>query len=156
MRPKDDFDQLLRRYRRLLYSLAQRYSHRSLEVDDLLQEAAVALWRNRERLSAMGAGPQQMALVWKIGRNSMIDILRRHDSTVGLPQHYEPATEDTALVDELRAQVALLGEPDRTLVDMQLQGYTYDEMAAHTGLTAKNVSVRLTRAREKLRKHFVG
>jgi len=63
--------------------------------------------------------------------------------------------EDTSLVDELYAQVSLLDEPDRTLVGLQLQGYSYEEIAAKSGLTVKNVSVRLVRAKEKLRKHFI-
>ena len=155
MRSHDEFDQLLQRYRGLLYSLGRRYSRRGLEVDDLLQEASVALWRSRQHLLTLGAGPRQAALAWHIVHDAMVDALRRLRPTVELPEGYEVAAEDTSLVDELHAQVELLDEPDRTLVTLQLQGYSYDEIAARTGLTVKNVSVRLTRAREKLRKHFI-
>ena len=155
VRTKDPFEALLHRYRGLLFSLCRRYSRRGLEVDDLMQEASVALWRDSGRLLAMTAGPQQAALVWKISRNAMIDALRRLSPTEELPEGFEQEAEDTSLVDELHAQVELLEEPDRTLVTMQLQGYSYEEIADATGLTVKNVSVRLVRTKEKLRKHFI-
>lgn len=155
VRTKDPFEELLHRYRGLLFTLCRRYSQRSLEVDDLMQEASVALWRDSARLLAMAAGPAQAALVWKIGRNAMIDALRRHSATEALPEGFDMVDEDTGLVDELRARVAQLGEPDRTLVTMQLGGYSYEEIAAQTGLTVKNVSVRLVRAKERLRQYFV-
>ena len=155
MRQKDPFEALLHRYRGLLFTLCRRYSRRGLEVDDLMQEASVALWRNSSRLLALGAGPQQAALSWKIGRNAMIDALRRLSPTEELPEGFDQTAEDTSLVDELYTQVSLLDEPDRTLVSLQLQGYSYDEIAEKSGLTVKNVSVRLVRAKEKLKKHFV-
>lgn len=146
---------MLRRYRGLLFTLGRRYSRRGLDVDDLLQEASVALWRASGRLLPLGAGPQQAALAWRVARNAMVDALRRHAPTVELPEGFDAPADDTTLVDELHAQVALLDEPDRTLVTLQLQGYSYEEIADRSGLTVKNVSVRLTRAKDKLRKHFV-
>ena len=72
MRPGDPFDALLHQYRGLLFSLCSHFRRRGLERDDLVQEAVIALWRNRERLLALG-GVQQAALTWKISRNAVID-----------------------------------------------------------------------------------
>lgn len=151
----DPFEAMLHRYRGLLFTLCRHHRRRGLEVDDLLQEASVALWRDSQRLLSMAAAPAQAALVWRIGRNAMIDALRRHSPTEALPEGFEQEAEDHSLVDELHAQVALLDEPDRTLVGLQLQGYSYEEIAERTGLTVKNVSVRLVRAKEKLRQYFI-
>lgn len=120
-------------------------------MDDLLQEATVALWRDHERLLSL-SGISQAALIWKIGRNAVIDCLRRVKETEGLPENYEAVEEDRSLLRELHERIALLDEPDRTIVGMQLEGYSYEEIAAHVGMTEKNVSVRLVRIREKLRK----
>ena len=155
VRPQDPFEALLHRYRGLLFSLCQHYRRRGLEVDDLLQEASVALWHDSGRLLTMGTGPQQAALVWKIGRNAMIDALRRTPETEGLPEGYEEAEEDRSLADELQEHVRMMDEPDKTLVTMQLSGYSYEEIASTTGLTVKNVSVRLVRAKEKLKSKFI-
>ena len=145
---------MLHRYRGLLFSLCRRFSRRGLEVDDLMQEASIALWCDHERLLTMGTGPAQAALVWKIGRNAMIDILRKHRPTEELPDNFDMADDDRSLVDELYAQVDSLDEPDRTIVNMQLSGFNYEEIAARTKLTVKNVSVRLVRAKERLRQEM--
>lgn len=120
-------------------------------MDDLLQESTVALWRDHERLLSL-SGISQAALIWKIGRNAVIDCLRRVKETEELPENYEAVEEDRSLLRELHERIALLDEPDRTIVGMQLEGYSYEEIAAHVGMTEKNVSVRLVRIREKLRK----
>lgn len=149
------FDDLLHRYRGLLFSLCRHYSRRGTTVEDLIQEASVALWRDRERLLLLSRGPQQAALVWKIARNAVIDDLRRIRSSEPLPENYEEVSEDHSLLQELHERIALLEEPDRTIVNMQLEGYSYEEIGSHLGMTEKNVSVRLVRIKDKLRKLMV-
>ncbi len=149
------FDDLLHRYRGLLFSLCRHYSRRGTTVEDLIQEASVALWRDRERLLSLSRGPQQAALVWKIARNAVIDDLRRIRSSEPLPENYEDVSEDHSLLQELHERIALLEEPDRTIVNMQLEGYSYEEIGSHLGMTEKNVSVRLVRIKDKLRKLMV-
>ena len=150
------FDELLHRYRGLLFTLCSRFKHRGLEVDDLMQEASIALWRDRERLLGLGTGVQQAALVWRIARNAAIDALRRTDETDSLPEGYDQMDDDRSLLRELHEQIGTLSEPDRTIVCMQLEGYSYEEIGNQLGMTEKNVSVRLVRAREKLREKMTG
>ena len=151
VRPQDPFEAMLHRHRGLLFSLCRHYSRRGLEIDDLLQEATLALWRDRERLFSLSAVPQA-ALIWKIGRNKIIDCLRREKETETLPEDYEMVDEDRSLLRELHERIALLDEPDRTIVRLQLEGYNYVEIGDRVGMTEKNVSVRLVRIKEKLRK----
>lgn len=151
MRPQDPFETLLHRYRGLLFTLCQRHANRSVEVDDLLQEAAIALWRAREKVLPLPS-VQQAALVWKIARNAVIDNLRRTPLTDSLPDDYDTVEDDKTFINELHEQIALLNEPDRTIVRMQLEGYNYEEIGEAVNMTEKNVSVRLVRIKDKLRK----
>ena len=148
---QDPFEAMLHRYRGLLFSLCRHYCRRGLEADDLLQEATVALWRDRERLLSLPT-VQQAALTWKISRNAMIDCLRKLKETETLPEGYESADEDRSMLRELHERIALLDEPDRSIVRLQLEGYNYEEIGERVGMTEKNVSVRLVRIKEKLRK----
>lgn len=125
-----------------------------MDIDDLLQEATIALWRNRERLLALGS-VQQAALTWKVARNAVIDALRRYEDTDELPEGHDEADEDRSLMHELHEAIGRLEEPDRTIVRMQLEGYSYEEIGKQLEMTEKNVSVRLVRAKEKLRKAMV-
>jgi len=144
---------LLHRYRGLLFTLCSRFRHRGLDTDDLIQEAAISLWRARERLLAL-SGPAQAALTWKVARNAVIDALRRIEDSVALPESYDEREEDNTLVDELHEVISHLDEPDRTIVTMKLEGYSYKEISGQLGMTEKNVSVRLVRVKDKLREEM--
>lgn len=154
VRTKDPFDTLLHTYRGMLYSLCRRYARRGLEADDLLQDVTVALWQQRSRLADVPEGVQRAAWVWRVARNAAIDTMRRTPQTEALPEGLDPAEEDRTALEHLRERIALLPEPDHTIVGMQLQGYSYEEIAAATGMTVKNVSVRLVRIKEKIRKEW--
>lgn len=150
-RKPDSFEELLHRYRGLLFTLCSRFRHRGLDAEDLFQEATIALWRNRDRLMALGS-VQQTALTWKIARNAVIDALRHIEDAETLPEHTDEADEDHSLIKELHEQINRLDEPDRSIVRLQLEGYSYEEIGAKLEMSVKNVSVRLVRAKEKLKK----
>ncbi|MBP5516713.1 MAG: sigma-70 family RNA polymerase sigma factor [Bacteroidales bacterium] len=151
MKPKDPFGELLHRYRGLLFTLCSRFRHRGLEIDDLIQEATIALWCNHERLLELNK-VQQAALTWKVARNAVIDALRRIEDSEAMPENYEEIEEDRGLVNELYEQISRLEEPDQSIVRLQLSGYSYEEIGKNLGLTEKNVSVRLVRTKEKLKR----
>ena len=154
MRPQEPFETLLHRYRGLIFSLCKRYSRRGVEVDDLIQDSSIAIWRVHEKILPLPQ-VQQAAMIWKIARNAIIDTLRRTNETEALPEGYDIEAKDLTLVNELNEQIALLEEPDRTIVRMQLEGYSYEEIGNALNITEKNVSVRLVRIKEKLRKSIV-
>lgn len=145
---------MLHRYNGLLFTLCRHFSRKGVEADDLLQDASVALWRDSERLLSLSAGPQQAALVWRISRNAMIDTIRRTRELDSLSDEYDREADDRNLINELHERIELLDEPDRSIVKLQLEGYNYEEIAERTGLTVKNVSVRLVRVKDKLRSYF--
>ncbi|MBR1549572.1 MAG: sigma-70 family RNA polymerase sigma factor [Bacteroidales bacterium] len=151
MRTKDPFENLLQRYRGLLFTLCRRYGRRGLEVEDLVQEASIALWRAREKIYEQGNALQEAALVWKISRNAVIDVLRVYHEHDELPESYDAMAEDRTLLNELHEQIETLPEPDRSIVKMQLDGYSYEEIGLSLGMSEKNVSVRLVRAKEKIK-----
>lgn len=145
---------MLHRYNGLLFTLCRHFSRKGVEADDLLQDASVALWRDSERLLSLSAGPQQAALVWRISRNAMIDTIRRTRELDSLSDEYDREADDRNLINELHERIELLDEPDRSIVKLQLEGYNYEEIAERTGLTVKNVSVRLVRVKDKMRSYF--
>ena len=153
VRTKDPFEEMLHRYRGLLFTLCSRFRHRGLDTDDLIQEATIALWRARERLLSLSGAPQA-ALTWKIARNAVVDTLRRIEDNETLPESYDQREEDRSLVEELHEVIAQLDEPDRTIVTMKLEGYSYKEIAQELEMTEKNVSVRLVRVKDTIRKEM--
>ena len=60
------------------------------------------------------------------------------------------AFEDSNDLVRLQERMKSLGELDRALVLLYLDGYTHDETAELMGLTATNVSTRIARIKKKL------
>jgi len=54
----------------------------------------------------------------------------------------------------LYRHISKLKDLDKTIVFLYLEECSYEEIAEITGMSIKNVSVRLVRIREKLRKLF--
>jgi RNA polymerase sigma-70 factor (ECF subfamily) len=65
---------------------------------------------------------------------------------------FEDSDDDSRQVQMLRERISRLGPFDRAIVLLWLENMTYDEIGAIVGISAKNVSVRLVRIREQLKK----
>lgn len=52
----------------------------------------------------------------------------------------------------LRERIMLLGHFDRAIVLLWLENLSYEDIGAIVGISAKNVSVRLVRIREQLKR----
>ena len=59
---------------------------------------------------------------------------------------------DTKQVRMLKERISRLGIFDRAIILLWLENLSYDEIGAIVGISVKNVSVRLHRIREELKK----
>lgn len=123
---------------------------------------------NRDKLMGVPAGPRRAAWVWRTARNAVVDTLRSTKMAEPLPDNLDELElrmkgnvqemesvqtyQSQDLINELYEQISHLEEPDQTIVRMQLQGYSYEEIGEAVEMTEKNVSVRLVRIKDKLRK----
>lgn len=108
--------------------------------------------------------------MWRTAYNAAVDVLRKTKPTEPLSDHMEELdagsrrmTDESVRdysrktqIEELYEHIELLSEPDKTIVKLQLQGYNYKEIGDATGMTEKNVSVRLVRVKERLRQSMCG
>ena len=76
MKEQETFNELVGRYRGMLFSVCRRYARQGLDVDDLLQEVLVALWERREKLQEIDLAPKQAAWIWRVARSKCIDLQR--------------------------------------------------------------------------------
>ena len=66
------------------------------------------------------------------------DFLEKEDQEIRIRQMYK--------------EISKLKDLDKTIIFLYLEECSYDEIAEITGISTKNVGVRLVRIREKLRK----
>lgn len=128
------------------------------ERDDLIQEMMIALWHAIPRYRGDSAPAtfmyrvaQNTALAWRRGKRR-IPPHAELDSEISDDAGASPSTvlEQDDRNEKLYQAIRRLLDLDRNLILMHLDGLSYREMAAVTGLTETNVGARLSRARGRL------
>ena len=152
------FVELLERHAHILQKVARAYCPFPAQRPDLIQEITVALWRSFGRYD-----PDRPFGTWmyRIALNVAISFfrseLRRIERLAPLdafdaaePPAAEPPPGDPR-AGALLECIDALGELDKALVLMYLDGYPHAEIAGVLGITASNVATKLARIKERLR-----
>jgi RNA polymerase sigma factor (sigma-70 family) len=156
------FDRIVRTHGEALSRLAWGYVEGAADHDDLMQDILVAVWRALPRFRAESS---ERTFVFRIAHNRGSTFLtRRRDD--------EPLTQESSIPDprpgpdeemdrarsraRLVAAVRTLPEAQRQAVMLRLEGFSVPEIAALQDVSENNVSVRLTRARDRLRELLGG
>ncbi len=146
------YTELLRRHRHLVWALCWTRARGDRErCRDLVQDVSLSLWEHYGKLR-IGASPfeERAWVVWHT--RTVLDHLHRRPSPILVPLCDElPAEVDDSktLLNELLDSLA---DTDRQLVQLRLDGFSADEIAAKTGLKRDTVYQRLHRIIERLRK----
>lgn len=154
----DEFKSTILALKNKLYRLAFRILDHEEEARDIVQDAMLRLWKERERLDGIER-PEAFAFV--ITRNLSLDRLRskafRHDP---LDQEHQWMPE--ARPDEMaewkdaaslvRKVISGLPELQRTIIHLRdIEGLEFEEIAEVTELNVNAIRVNLSRARKKVR-----
>ncbi len=150
-----EFEKMVREHRGTIYTVCYMFSTDKDEVADLFQEILINLWKGSESFRGdSGAG----TWIWKVSLNTCIS----HDRTQRRRLRTEPLSLDIDLFEDtdegtrqaglLRERISKLGPFDRAIVLLWLENLSYDEIGQIVGISAKNVSVRLVRIKEQLKK----
>lgn len=155
-RSQEDFLDEVRPHQGMLHRIAAVYADSFEDRRDLLQEMLLQLWRSYPyyrgdaRFSTwMHRVALNTALLgWRRRFRRPEGHLSSDDRILDNLPTIE--TEDET-VRALYAAIRALPGVDRAIVALWLEGHSYQEIAAITGLSQSNVSVRLVRLRDKLR-----
>ncbi len=147
-------------------ALARRLCRSSADGDDLLQEALLRAWQKLSSLRDPGSfRPWFYAVLISVHRNRArasfwrrFVPLQRNGSE---PEH-DPAGEDGLLWEERRMRAHRLSNALSRLPAVQreavvladLEGYPIDVIAGLQQVSASAVKSRLSRGRERLRRHY--
>ncbi|MBR2746974.1 MAG: sigma-70 family RNA polymerase sigma factor [Bacteroidales bacterium] len=124
---------------------------------DTVQDLYVKLWKMRDSLDLVRNPASYGAL---LVRNLCIDRIRRarpsaplEDNLAGEPSPDE-GLEAKETLGTLMKAMEQLPESQRKLLKLHLlQGLSYDEIAAETGLSPLNIRVQVSLARKKLKRY---
>ena len=124
---------------------------------DAVQDLYVKLWNRRDSLDLIRNPGAYGALLI---RNLCIDRIRRLTPAETLPDNLpglEPPDEELVAKETLGAvmqAIERLPDSQRNLMKLHLlQGLSYEEIAAETGLSPLNIRVQVSLARKKLKRY---
>jgi RNA polymerase sigma-70 factor (ECF subfamily) len=154
------FEALVKRYERVLYTVAFRMLGNQDDARDATQTTFV---RAYERLATFNPDHRFFSWIYRIVMNECLNLLRARRPEEELTPAFAAAGNpfETAASQERRAQVqaALLRlSPDHRAVVVlrHFAGLSYDEMAAALGVPSKTVKSRLHTARQRLGELLLG
>lgn len=154
-RDEGAFEQLVRRHTPALYAGALRATGSPQTAQDVVQEAWLSAW-----LHLPGFRGQSQVRTWlvRIATTKALNALRRPERTVPIEHVPEPPTSSTEHQAEqrerataVRAAVAALPERQREAVVLRdLEGLSYEQVAAALGCSVGSVKSALFRGRQAL------
>lgn len=150
-----DFANIVRKHKSTIYTVCYMFSQDNDEVEDLFQETLINLWKG---FAQFRGDSSPATWIWKVSLNTCISFdrkKRRRGESVPLSMSinlFEDEDNDSRQIEMLRKRINQLGPFDRAIVLLWLENLSYEEIGEIVGITAKNVSVRLVRIREQLKK----
>jgi RNA polymerase sigma factor (sigma-70 family) len=136
-------------HKAVLYKVANAYCQRIEDRADLIQDIIAELWRAFPRFDESRA----MFSTWmyKVAVNVAISAQRRDHVRVRDALTLESLAEDLIAIDNELAS----GDDDmhalrRALILFYLEGFSHDEIAELTGLSATNVATKIHRIKSQL------
>lgn len=150
-----EFEKMVKEHRSTIYTVCYMFSQDRDEVADLFQEILINLWKGSGTFRGE-SGPGTW--IWKVSLNTCIS----HDRSQRRRPRNEPLSLDINLFEDtdegsrqaelLRGRISRLGPFDRAIVLLWLENLSYEEIGQIVGISTKNVSVRLVRIKEQLKK----
>lgn len=141
--------------------LAGSYTRSSAEREDLEQDIALALWR---ALPTFRGESSLKTFAYKVARYCCFRHVRRRKDLENTADPQTVADPDACIESAIlhadqraRIEQALTDLPDNleSVLSLHLTGHSYAQIAETLGITERNVSVRLSRARTRLRRQLV-
>lgn len=150
-----EFTRLIQEHKSTIYMVCYMFSDDKAEVDDLFQEILIKLWKG---FGSFRGDSDVKTWVYRVSLNSCINqqaSKKRRGEQVPISTKIDVAEEisDKAMqTGQLYARINRLGLLDRGIVLLWLEGLSYEEIGLIVGMSVKNVSIRLVRIKEQLKK----
>ncbi len=148
------FEKIVEENKNIIYTICYMFSKNNDEIADLFQSVLINIWYG---LRSFRNESEIKTWIYRIALNTCISWKRKKKriSTIPLETNinlFEDKDEDTKQIQMLYNRINKLGVFDRAIVLLWLENQSYEDIATIMGISVKNVSVRLVRIREQLKK----
>ncbi len=148
------FAKLINEQKSTIYTVCYMFSNDEDEVAELFEEVLINIWKG---FSSFEGRSDIHTWVYRLSLNTCISADRKKKKRKTIPLSmdinlFEDNDADTLQVQMLRKRITKLAPFDRAIILLWLENMSYEEIGQVVGITAKNVSVRLYRIKEQLKK----
>ena len=147
------FTQLLKAHINTIYNVCYMFSDNKEEVEDLFFFFFIRIWQGYDGFRGEASVG---SWIWRIAMNTCLNWQKKsqheHQALEMNIDLFAPDKEDLSQVRMLYDRIHQLGLFDRAIILLWLENMSYEEIAQITGITVQNVSVRLVRIKEALKK----
>ena len=152
---EQQFTDIIKKHERTIYTVCHMFSDDKDEVNDLYQDILVRLWQG---FDAFEGKSDIKTWIYRVSLNYCINFSHKQKRQRerlsfggGLPADGS-SLERNLQIKQLYKRINTLGLVDRSVVLLWLEGLSYDEIGAILGISVKNVSFKLVRIKEQLKK----
>ncbi len=149
-----EFAKLVRKYQSTISSVCFMYASDKEEVDSLVQEALIRIWQG---LPKFNGDSDLKTWIWRVTINSCLNVIAKEKREKEKEKDFgdmldTSSPEDSQQMEVLHNRIRQLKPFDRAIILLWLEDMSYDEIGQIVGISVKNVSMRLVRIREQLKK----
>jgi RNA polymerase sigma-70 factor (ECF subfamily) len=161
---EDIFLSIVNNFQDKIFRLCWSYANNKTDCEDLVQEIYIKIWRN---LKSFNNVSKIETWIYRIAVNTCIDFFRKNKRgnlysfekiTSVKSLNHEITIEDSFIESEKLQQlhfcIQKLNEIEKLIIALYLEDIKYSEIAEIIGLTEKNISVRISRIKEKIKKSY--
>ena len=148
------FKGMICRHKDFIWHICESYRMGAAwDVSDMFQEVLCMLWRYYPRFDGRST---ERTWIYKVANNTLISLKRRavnlQQTSGAIPEQCDDNTN--AEYNDFMRLIETLEEKDYNIVKAHLDGFDYAEIAQMVGISVAAVSMRLSRAKQKLRKMY--
>lgn len=150
-----EFNRIVKANKAVIFTVCYLFSKDQDEVNDLFQETLINLWRGFDGFQGKC---DVKTWIWRVSLNTCLTFERKKKRRVDtLPltmdiNLFTDTDDDTRQVQMLYRRINKLGMLDRAIILLWLENMSYEEIGEIIGISTKNVSVKLVRIKEQLKK----
>ena len=148
------FLQSINDHQKIIYKICRIYRDSKEDQEDLFQEIVYQLWKSYPSFKSES---KISSWIYRIGLNTAMAAYRKVRPSIDyveeFPERIHPYNEsrEPEAGERLYWILRHLNDPEKALVSLYLEDFSYQEIAEIIGISEINVGVRLNRIKNKLK-----
>lgn len=149
----NEYINLVQKHAGIIHKVIGLYVNNEEDRKDLYQEVLLQAWKSYKNFKG-----QSIFSTWlyKVALNTVLTFNKKHTKNEDIekvePVGLSPDAKDDSEI--LYYVIKSLGEIDRMLISLHLDGYRNNEIAEITGMTQNNINVKIHRIKSKIIEQF--